>query len=919
MIEANLAVAGGRVALLETGEENIRSIEILNGPDIGNLTVNPDNTLALVLSGTDHSGPLSFSYNVTYDDGTTKFFEQTVDVAPLTQLEGWSSGEKLYMLETDDNGDLLIEHGDVHQKVYISGSSDALSRDDIAEKEGIAPADIDMMWLLDHPEYGATPEMALDVEMGMEMWSGLTAFTFNETGVGPLRLDAEPGSHWLLFEKGYEYEVERLIYEDSEGESALHPLVVTSYGEGEDPIINSDVMIFQSPSENIVINGLALTGGLSDFATTNLILDDMTFTENGISIRGSEGVTLRNSSIYDAVDKHPFTDDEWVAGWDKNSGIWVGSTDGLLMEDLFFDRNGWSPDYRYDMSTEGGLPPNMFSHNIYIQFDNTDVTFRDNITMRGASYGAQFRSGGLVEDNVYLDNNGATNLQGGKYLDDDTKYLNFILFTDNVITSAGDKDALDQIGARSAGVESTSMQATLLDNIIAHHADPNNPDEFASKEGGDAALSVLETPWYNDTIVYNWINANNGAPTLIMNADQNTETLDTALADQTTIQNFAAALMNQSDATIDDLAEYIRANNDGGLPEDASADDIIAYFQNGFGIGEVDRSSATTLRFVPNDLGDGIRWDNRINWETDDLPGTVDGDNVDLAGNWVTYGTLTTEIADFDMGSGGQLNVTSGRLDVTGETSVGEDGGDIDVDNSGQLWMAGYGDTDRFSIDVIDGRFANTGDFNGTADINVTDGQAILATSGANMTLGADSHLIINGGKAKVGFDGDDGGIATLQMEGGNINFIADETGFSTIEETRSGAFGDEPDVLSGIDLGEGVLGIDITALNGSALEQVLLGADEILGSFDSIELVGLGNDQDATITFDYDKDEVTFRVTQAGDGTGKASTEFVGDMMDAQTEAADLWAALTDGQGTYEDIEEPEIEQLDELSSLVA
>ena len=162
------------------------------------------------------------------------------------------------------------------------------------------------------------------------------------------------------------------------------------------------------------------------------------------------------------------------------------------------------------------------------------------------------------------------------------------------------------------------------------------------------------------------------------------------------------------------------------------------------------------------------------------------------------------------------------------------------------------------------------------------------------MTIGAGSSLTITGDDARVGFDGDDGGIATLQMDGGRIDFVADATGFAGIEEFRSGAFGDEPDVLSGIDLGNGVLGIDITALNGAALEDVLFGADEILGSFDTIELIGLAEDQDAEIIFDYDTDEVTFRVTAAGDGTGQATTEFLGDISGAQY-SADLWAALTD------------------------
>ena len=61
----------------------------------------------------------------------------------------------------------------------------------------------------------------------------------------------------------------------------------------------------------------------------------------------------------------------------------------------------------------GGQPPSMFSHNFYFNYYNTDLTMRDNIIMRGASFGAQVRSGGYIEDNVFLDNNIGVNFVGG--------------------------------------------------------------------------------------------------------------------------------------------------------------------------------------------------------------------------------------------------------------------------------------------------------------------------------------------------------------------------------------------------------------------------------------------------------------------------------------------------------------------------
>jgi hypothetical protein len=86
---------------------------------------------------------------------------------------------------------------------------------------------------------------------------------------------------------------------------------------------------------------------------------------------------------------------------------------------------------------------------------------------------------------------------------------------------------------------------------------------------------------------------------------------------------------------------------------------------------------------------------------------------------------------------------------------------------------------------------------------------------------------------------------------------IADGTGFGTIGEFRSGAHAnDTPDVLSAFDMGEGTLLIDIGAIaGGAAREEVLVDTDEIVGMFDDVEFIGLGANQDATLTVDYESD----------------------------------------------------------------
>ncbi|WP_299508648.1 hypothetical protein, partial [uncultured Roseobacter sp.] len=82
-----------------------------------------------------------------------------------------------------------------------------------------------------------------------------------------------------------------------------------------------------------------------------------------------------------------------------------------------------------------------------------------------------------------------------------------------------------------------------------------------------------------------------------------------------------------------------------------------------------------------------------------DLPGTQDGDSVDLAGNWVYYGG-TNRIEDLDFGEGGKLFVTHGYLEIEGDLRVGDAGADLNIDRAGQFWTDGYTDQDLLSINA---------------------------------------------------------------------------------------------------------------------------------------------------------------------------------------------------------------------------
>ena len=879
---------GTSVDTLSKGAE-ISGIRILEQAAHGHASVNPDNTIALVLSeDPQDAGANAFRYEITYADGNTREVEARISVEAGPQKEGWAQGN-VYMLEEDAKGNLVVEHGENHRKVHVTDGAHGLTAAEIARAEGLNAGAITAKWLAEHPEYGATPDKALSSELGIKLWYHITS------------QQAGPNSNWLLFERGYQYDdTDRLIGRGSMGESALNPMFIGAYGEGRDPILTDPVQIYGLDSNHVVLQGLDI-GRFMALQGSNLLLDHISINgvsdQTGLNVQGITGFTLRHSNITDVARLTPIDGgDIWQAHVNRASGAYISNTTGMLLEGNLFDHNGWGDGYDPNLSTKSPQPPSMFSHNLYIQADNLDVTLRDNILMRGGSFGAQVRSGGLIENNSFIDNNAAVNFRGG---DDNGagREGNYTLMLDNLVTSAGHKRVAQLEGALSMGIEGGgSVLTSYIGNIVAHLADPNNPAEQAQKQVVNGAFAAGENPYFNDTIIYNWSVAGKSSAT---NPDTNIAGLDTAVLDRTTIQNFTAQLLGKQTATIADLADYLRAQAAGRLDHVVDADLINDFFRAGFGLETDLRAAGATLRFAPDDRGEGMRWDNRLNWSTGDLPGTRDGDSVDLGGNRVLFGAKTVTVDDFIFGDFGQLKASSGRLNIGGEMSVAGKANLLETANAGQIWVDGYHDSDLLRIDAQGGRFANSGAFAGGVKMSVGgDAQAILATGGASFDLAKGSSLTVTGTKAKTGFDGDAGETAVLRLhDGAKLGFVAGADGFGQIREFHSGAF-ETGDVTSGVRL-NGDLSIDLGGWTAGpkAASWTLIDADQLIGSFDELSVKGLDNDRDLLVRIDYVKDQVTLLIGADGAGSGQTRISANGeaDFIDYTRDAAlkQLWEDL--------------------------
>ncbi|WP_299968466.1 PA14 domain-containing protein [uncultured Roseobacter sp.] len=883
-----VSVSGGRTTTLELNTaKQITSVEIVEGPAAGNATVNPDNSIAVVMTGTDHEGPLAVEYKTTYADGSTSTGTMKLDVQAPTQEAGWGMGQH-YMLERDSDGDVVVETGDNHRKVYVSEDEKALTLSDIAAREGVAVGDIDGKWLMEHPEYGGSEDMALATDVGMTLWYELTADY------------QDPNSHWLLFEAGYEYtDLGKVTGRGAMGESELHPIHITSWGEGPAPVLDNTIAISQRPSENIVISNLEVHGGMGVKDSKNVLITDTDLVSDGLGIRSSEFVTLHDSSIsYATID---FNDGSGVT-----QGLLGVDSTGLLLEGNVFHHNGWEDGYNMDGT---GGAPDQFSHNVYLQWDTRDVTFRDNISSESSSVGAQLRGGAFAEDNLFLDNNVAVNFLGGNYKSFG-HVGNFTYFADNVITSGAFKEA-QSIGGQGWGTTNGGYESTMLDNIVAHLGDPDDPNGLDGKEVTRFATSQKENAsyFYEDTKVLNWL-ASDPKRWKEDAMDRNLDDVDFDQAMQTTIQRYAAELTGGQTATIEGLMDYILSLSNTEYDDVVTASDIVNYFQSGFGQDLDNGSAVEEHRFIPNDLAGGVRWDNRINWDSEELP--TDGDTVDLGSNWVQYGSLTSRIEDLDLGDGGKLAVTSGLLEVKGTLSTSGGDGHVSIDGAGQFWTNGFGDAGRLEVNIEGGRFANTGVVDGDVTIQVGDnGQAILATDDASMILSNGSELRIVGSDARVGFDGDSDGRAIMQMaDNATLSFVADEDGFSTLGEFRSGYWDQSGSpVQSGISL-DGTLNIDLSDYTGGVGTHELINVDALQGMFDEIVFVGLDDAYKARTVIDFETDTLMLEITN---GNGDTANDIIGKPGQRGDEPWSMWDALRAGEGDFNStsplvLEEPEL-----------
>jgi len=276
------------------------------------------------------------------------------------------------------------------------------------------------------------------------------------------------------------------------GRSAAEPMVVSYYGEqGDRPLIKTEgpfVWIQDLKRSNLAFVGLELyaykhdpnspdynseggVSGISMIAASgeNILIEDCKFNymQMGAYTTGRRNVEkLINLNFRRNICIHSWAGDSYTIHELRTrvQGMYLSGADGILIEENLFDHNGW------DEQIEGA-GATMFNHNIYMSTANPNcnkITVRGNILARASAHGLQLRSGGSVEDNLFVQN--AINLNVG-YHNSASLAGAYGIVKNNVFQEVRLMDSTNVEYPRTAsvrGIGEITIPSVIENNIFSH-------------------------------------------------------------------------------------------------------------------------------------------------------------------------------------------------------------------------------------------------------------------------------------------------------------------------------------------------------------------------------------------------------------------------------------------------------------------
>ncbi len=361
-------------------------------------------------------------------------------------------------------------------------------------------------WTIIEPASG-TLKIYVSSSEGNDANSGIVPWAPVRTLSKGLSLISDGFSDQLLLKRGDVWTNQNFGFVQKSGSSPTQPLLISYYGDMELPRplirtgmgdgfgqrINDGANIalvglhFQAHTYTGTEGptGVIVLGPMHDLLIEDCLIEGYA---SGIVAQAFTGalanITVRRTVVRDcySISSH-------------SQGMFADGVSGLTVEECVFDHNGWKQGL-------AGAEADVFSHNVYILHNNSNVVFRNNLFARASSHGIQARSGGIVEGNLFVRNPIAVLLGGG-----DVAAVGGITGTvaNNVIIQGNDINGSE----RAWGIEVSNVNplsgATVLNNLIAGEASGGTGKGIIlNGKVGPAGFLGVNNVTVEDNIVYDW-------------------------------------------------------------------------------------------------------------------------------------------------------------------------------------------------------------------------------------------------------------------------------------------------------------------------------------------------------------------------------------------------------------------------------
>ena len=267
-----------------------------------------------------------------------------------------------------------------------------------------------------------THKIYVSNSIGSDANDGLSESTPVKTLAMGLSLIRDGSPDWLLLKAGDTWTGEALDSVPS-GRSAAEPMLISSWGSGARPVVEPNpnvngagILSVGGPGQGgdfLAVVGIEFYNYTRDPANpsfdptnhdasgavflnpvTSVLIEDCKFSffSDNIDIdlhfnpTPDSTVTIRRNVIVDSysIDSH-------------SQGILIDSVAHPVIQENVLDHNGWN-------ASVAGADPTPFNQAIYITAHNGPAIVTGNIIANASANGLQARSGGFVDDNLFVHN-----------------------------------------------------------------------------------------------------------------------------------------------------------------------------------------------------------------------------------------------------------------------------------------------------------------------------------------------------------------------------------------------------------------------------------------------------------------------------------------------------------------------------------